>query len=85
MNKEKQYNRILMKADAAPEPIVSEGGQVLGVFLPGFGYWITPQNLSTVRKVLGDGRADPDFREAAADNELASRPGQILGSIEVQT
>jgi hypothetical protein len=52
-----------MRPDAAPETIISCGslpGRVLGEFLPGYGYWVTPENAETVAKVLADGRAYED-------------------------
>lgn len=49
--------RIQMDPQAAPEDIITSDGAFLGRFIAGHGYWVTPQNLPTVEKVLKDGRA----------------------------
>lgn len=78
--------RIQMKLDATPEPIIAPDGTNLGTFLPGLGYWVTPDNEAVVAKVLGDGRA----YEVDADNaplnmiRIGAMEGKITGSMSVE-
>lgn len=80
--------RIQMKPDVAPEPIITEDGRRLGNFLPGFGYWITPQNEAICRKVIEDGRAievdenHSPFNKAGI--KIGAQDGMVLGSITIE-
>lgn len=50
--------RIRINADAPPGmPILRPDGAVLGEFVPGLGYRITPENADCVQQLLADGHA----------------------------
>lgn len=80
--------RIQMKEDAQPEPIITQDGRRLGTFLPGHGYWITPQNEAICRKVIEDGRAievdetHSPFNKAGI--KIGAQDGMVLGSISIE-
>jgi hypothetical protein len=80
--------RIQMKPDAAPEPIIDPEGRSLGTFLPGFGYWITPQNEAICRKVIEDGRAIEVDENSSPFNKaglkIGAQDGLVTGSVTIQ-
>lgn len=79
--------RIQMERDAEPEDIVTRDGAFLGRFMPGQGYWVTSENASTCKKVLGDGRAkevSPNTAPLMGLN-VAVGPGNVSGSISIET
>jgi hypothetical protein len=40
-------------------PITAPDGRVLGEFVPGLGYWVTPENMGCVKELLTNGRMIP--------------------------
>jgi hypothetical protein len=76
-----------MRPDAAPEPIVCcKTGAILGEFLPGLGYWITPQNLESAAKVLKDGRAyldDPKNAPFQPGTHLGAGKARVQGRLTI--
>lgn len=81
--------RIRMKPDAIPTPIETDTGQVLGTFLPGLGYWVTPENGGAVERVLAAGMADyEEASDAPFDSKgslkLFAAEGQLAGFLEVK-
>lgn len=79
--------RIQMERDAEPEDIVTKDGAFLGRFMPGLGYWVTPENAHTCKKVLEDGRAKEVGAETAPlmGLNVAGGPGNVSGSISIET
>ena len=81
--------RIRMKADAPPTPILhAETGKKLGVFLPGLGYWVTPENHKSIAEVLERGHAIQEDASAAplggtGSIELDTAKAQVAGFLKV--
>lgn len=79
--------RIQMERDAEPEDIITSDGAFLGRFMPGLGYWVTPENAHTCKKVLQDKRArlvDPSTAPLFGMN-VEGGPGNVSGSISIET
>lgn len=73
-----------MAADAEPEPIMRLDGVQLGLFLPGLGYWVTPQNIDTAYKVLAEGRARIVEPASQAGLVIGAGGGEVAGAVEIR-
>lgn len=82
--------RIRMNADAPPQLIVhGETMEVLGVFLPGLGYWITEENGACAHAMVREGYAKYEVADDAplysgGSIDLRAPEGKVSGFMEVK-
>lgn len=79
--------RIRVK-ETAPTGIpitANDSDEILGEFVPGLGYWVTPQNSGAIAALIAAGHADYDDPANAPKlpAELGAAEGKISGFLSV--